>query len=64
MLRVLDIDVNIQDSDLNANVKETLSGYVPGKVAVVAGSVEVAEKFLPSFEALQYPGENIVYIPV
>lgn len=64
VLRVANPDIHIEDSPLNPDIKAVLGNYTTGSVAMIAGSVSIAEKFIPSFEALQYPAENIIYIPI
>lgn len=61
--RVLDPDIDLEESILNAKVKEALPAFEPGRVAVLAASDIISNKFIQSLEALDYPAENIVFVP-
>eukprot|EP01031_Cornospumella_fuschlensis_P035759 gene35759-43375_t len=63
-VRIMDADVLAQGQVLNPSVRDELTPYSPGSVAIVATPAASAEKFLAALEELQYPAANIVYIPV
>jgi ferredoxin-NADP reductase len=62
--RVLDHAVTDKDSILDARVENALPLSEPGRVALVAAPHTVSQKFKPVLDALVYPPQNVISIPV
>lgn len=57
-------DAGIHDSSSSSmSVLNALPPYREGAVAVVAGSQGMRDKLLPSLDRLQYPEDNVIYVP-
>jgi NAD(P)H-flavin reductase len=50
-------------SNIITALKEKLPRYKSGILVIITGPLYLAKNYIPLFEDLQYPSENIIYVP-